>query len=414
MIIFYHLFLWFYRAGIFLVSFFNPKARSFIKGRVNILNKVRDELSDVDGKVVWMHCASLGEFEQGKPVMKRLMAEDPSVVPVISFFSPSGYEIVKKKKEFEYIYYLPVDSYLNARQWMNIVKPSLVLWVKYEYWYFYLTAIKRKNVPLLMVSGIYRRNQVFFKWYGGLYRKMLGSFTHFFVQNISSKRYLSTLISKEKISVSGDTRCDRVIEIAQQFQPIESIDRFVSGHKTIVCGSTWEGDEAVWVHYINTRPEIRFIVAPHEISRENIMSLKKKFTSSISYTEWTTLPAAADANCLIIDNIGMLSKLYHYADVTYVGGGFSGNGLHNILEAAVYGKPVLFGPAISKNFEASELIIAGGGIMVSTALELEEVVEELIKNPDLAENKGRSAAKYIFDNAGASETIVRFITEKTI
>lgn len=416
LIIFYHIFLWLYRAGIFAVSFFNPKARLFIKGRVHVAGRARKDLKGVQGKIVWMHCASLGEFEQGKPVLKRLMEADRTLVPVITFFSPSGYEIIKRKNEFPYIYYLPMDSFLNAQQWVGIVKPSLVLWVKYEYWYFYLMAIRKKNIPLVMVSGIYRRNQAFFKWYGSLHRKMLSAFSHFFVQNTSSKRYLSTLTAKDKITVTGDTRCDRVIEIAGQFEPIEPIDRFASAHKVVVCGSTWEGDEEVWLHFIHSRPDIRFIVAPHDIGADNITAVSKKIRNSITYSQWirpdSVLPD--NGNCLIIDNIGMLAKLYSYADVTYVGGGFSGNGLHNILEAAVWGKPVIFGPAMHKNFEAYELIDSGGGISVNTALELEEVVTRLLSDDPLRTQKGRQARQYVYSNAGASERIVRYICDNLL
>ncbi len=375
-------------------------------------------MKPVKGRVVWMHCASLGEFEQGKPVLKKIMENYPDVVPVISFFSPSGYEIIKKKNEFPHIFYLPLDSFVNATQWMKFVKPSLVLWVKYEYWHFYLHAIRRKKVPLLMISGIYRRNQTFFRWYGGLYRKMLEAFTHFFVQNDSSRRFLSLLIDKRKITVSGDTRCDRVIEIARNFTPIPAIEKFVENRRVVVCGSTWEADEAIWVHFVNTHPEIRFIIAPHEIHKENISHIKNSFKNSITFTEWisgSNNPSAGNhepPNCLIIDNIGMLSRLYYYADVTYVGGGFGDNGLHNILEAAVYGKPVIFGPVIYKNFEADELIQAGGGISVATALDLEKTLEELLSNPLLLERKGNAAGDYVLKSSGATQIISDYIAKK--
>lgn len=375
-------------------------------------------MKPVKGRVVWMHCASLGEFEQGKPVLKKIMENYPDVVPVISFFSPSGYEIIKKKNEFPHIFYLPLDSFVNATQWMKFVKPSLVLWVKYEYWHFYLHAIRRKKVPLLMISGIYRRNQTFFRWYGGLYRKMLEAFTHFFVQNDSSRRFLSLLIDKRKITVSGDTRCDRVIEIARNFTPIPAIEKFVENRRVVVCGSTWEADEAIWVHFVNTHPEIRFIIAPHEIHKENISHIKNSFKNSITFTEWisgSNNPSAGNhepSNCLIIDNIGMLSRLYYYADVTYVGGGFGDNGLHNILEAAVYGKPVIFGPVIYKNFEADELIQAGGGISVATALDLEKTLEELLSDPLFLERKGKAAGDYVLKSSGATQIISDYIAKK--
>ncbi len=409
MIIFYHLFLWLYRGGVFALSFFNPKARLWIKGRVNVFSKLKKDLKSVQGKIVWMHCASLGEFEQGKPVLKRILKEYPGTIPVISFFSPSGYEIIKKKNEFQYIYYLPLDSVVNAYRWLHITKPSLVIWVKYEYWYFYLKAIQKRNIPLLMVSGVYVRNQPFFKWYGSLYRKMLPAFTHFFVQNNSSGRYLSTLVENSKITVSGDTRCDRVIEIAEKFTPITAIDRFCGNNKVIVCGSTWEADEAIWTHYVKSHPEIRFIIAPHEIDEENIRFVNGEFHNSITYSEWEKRQDATDFNCLIIDNIGMLSQLYHYADITYVGGGFGDNGLHNILEAAVYGKPVLFGPVLYKNFEAEEMISEGGAAVVESAVELEDIVNRLLKNAEELKEMSEAAKNYIYKNAGATDKIIAFI-----
>lgn len=415
MIIFYYIFLWLYRAGIYLASFFNAKARLWIKGRILIFPKIKRDLKGINGPIVWMHAASLGEYEQGKPVLKNLITENPELTPVISFFSPSGYEIIKKKSEFPFVYYLPMDSVLNVQQWMNIVDPSLVLWVKYEYWYFYLKAIQKRKIPLLMISGIYRRNQPFFKWYGSLYRNMLKAFTHFFVQNDSSRRFLSTLIAKDQITVTGDTRCDRVIETAENFTPIPLVEQFCAGHKTIVCGSTWEEDEDVWVHYIHKHQEVKFIIAPHEIAPANIRALKTRMKTAVTFTELSENNTSPyEANCLIIDNIGMLSRLYNYADITYVGGGFGDSGLHNILEPAVFGKPVLFGPVFYKNFEAGELIDAGGAISINTALELEKEVDELLNNDSLRQAKGEAAKGYIYKNAGASQKIISYINSEKL
>ncbi|MCO6498237.1 MAG: 3-deoxy-D-manno-octulosonic acid transferase [Chitinophagaceae bacterium] len=403
------------RAGFYLASFFNKKARLWIKGRVLLFPKIKKDLKHVEGRIVWMHAASLGEYEQGKPVLRKILNEHPDITPVISFFSPSGYEVIKKKNEFPHVYYLPLDSLLNVQQWMHLVRPSLVLWVKYEYWYFFLKGIQKRNIPLIMVSGIYRRNQPFFKWYGGLYREMLDAFTHFFVQNDSSRRYLSTLVDKSRISMSGDTRCDRVIEIAEGFAPIPTIEKFCRNKTIIVCGSTWEEDEEVWAHYINKNKDIRFIVAPHEIDSSHIRNVKERFTNSIAYSELRDGKEAPDEiNCLVIDNIGMLSKLYHYADITYVGGGFGDSGLHNILEAAVYGKPVIFGPVFYKNFEAEEMIDTGGAITITTALELEHTVDNLLSNKDLLNKTGNAARTYIYKNAGAADKIVCYIREQKL
>lgn len=363
-----------------------------------------------------MHCASLGEFEQGRPVLQKLKEKDPAATVVISFFSPSGYEIVKNNKDFKNLFYLPMDSYQNARKWMNIVNPDLVLWVKYEYWHYYLQEIKRKNIPLLMISGVYRGNQVFFKWYGGFYRKMLDSFTHFFVQNEDSKDILQTIVSPEKITVAGDTRCDRVLDIAKNFKEIPGIQEFCDHHQVVVAGSTWEDDEAEWTHFVRNHPDLRFIIAPHEIDEENLADVKKEFPNSLFFSELLKASPIREfeASCLIIDNIGMLSRLYHYATVTYVGGGFGKNGLHNILEAAVYGKPVIFGPEYDKNFEAGEMIASSGAISIENALELEEVMNHLLENEEELLLRSAAAKNYVYKNAGATGKIISYIMNSKI
>lgn len=420
MILLYHLFLTFYSLGIRFVSIGNKKAKLWIKGRKNFFENLQNTYPANSQKKVWMHAASLGEFEQGRPVLKKIIENYPEVFIVITFFSPSGYEIAKNNKEFKNIYYLPMDSHSNAKKLLSILKPDLILWVKYEYWHYYLQEIKKRNIPLLLISGVYQSNQIFFKWYGNFYRKMLTCFTCFFVQNLSSKKQLQKLITEEKIIVTGDTRCDRVINIAENFTEVDGIKNFCEDKKVIVAGSTWEDDEAEWTHFVRTHPEIKFIIAPHEIDEENLADVKKEFSNSIFYSEWikegqpttdSRQPAIGNwqPNCLIIDNIGMLSRLYHYATITYVGGGFGYNGLHNILEAAVYGKPVIFGPEYEKNFEAEELIDCGGAISIDNALELEKIVNNLLNNEDEITSRGVAAKKYIYNNAGASQKIIEYI-----
>ena len=420
MIVFYHLFLIVYKAGIYLVSPWNRKAKLWIKGRRNVFKQLFNLLqSATDSKVIWMHCASLGEFEQGRPVLQETKKEFPGSTIIITFFSPSGYEIVKNNKDFKNVFYLPMDSFFHAKKWMDILNPDLVLWVKYEYWYYYLREIKKRNVPLLMISGVYRSNQIFFKWYGGFYKNMLNCFSHFFLQNEDSKNQLQQIISQEKITVSGDTRCDRVINIAENFIDVPGIKEFCGGHRVIVAGSTWEDDEAEWTHFVKQHPEIKFIIAPHEIDKENLADVQKEFPGSLYYSEWMINQSgindessefvSPDTNCLIIDNIGMLSRLYHYATVAYVGGGFGDDGLHNILEAAVYGKPVIFGPHYDKNFEAEEMIDCSGAISINSAIELEKVVNHLLNNQDDLSSRSAAAKKYVYKNAGATDKIIQFI-----
>jgi 3-deoxy-D-manno-octulosonic-acid transferase len=414
-----------YKAGIHVVSFWNKKAKLWISGRRNVFEELQTALSAVPNKkIIWMHSASLGEFEQGRPVLQKIKEAFPDVTIVLTFFSPSGYEIVKNNKDFRNVFYLPMDSSVHAKKWMDILKPTLVLWVKYEYWHYYLQEIKERNIPLLMVSGVYRSNQVFFKWYGGFYKKMLDCFTHFFVQNEDSKEHLQKIIPADKITVSGDTRCDRVINIAETFTDIPGISAFCKNAKVIVAGSTWEDDEAEWTHFVRNYPEIKFIIAPHEIDEENLAEVKKEF-AGIYYSEWLEKGLQAtvekqhttdevEPNCLVIDNIGMLSRLYHYATITYVGGGFGDDGLHNILEAAVYGKPVIFGPEYDKNFEAEEMIDSSGAISIENAIELEKVVNRLINDEEELSSRSAAAKNYVYRNAGASEKILLFIRQNNL
>ncbi|MGN6297556.1 MAG: 3-deoxy-D-manno-octulosonic acid transferase [Ginsengibacter sp.] len=412
MIIFYHLFLWIYKAGIRLVALGNDKAKLWIRGRKGIFNQLQKTVSGFNGeKVIWLHAASLGEFEQGRPVLQKLKDVNSNIKIIVTFFSPSGFEIIKNNKEFPNVFYLPMDSKFHAKKWMNILRPDLVLWVKYEYWHYYLKEIHKRNIPLLMVSGIYRQGQTFFKWYGGFYRKMLIPFTHFFVQNESSKEWLQKLVVAEKITVSGDTRCDRVINIAKNFTDVAGIDNFCDDKKVIVAGSTWEEDEAEWIHYVRSHPEIKFIIAPHEIDKENLHEVQKQFAGSVLYSEWINNFSAEkkETNCLIIDNIGMLSRLYYYATITYVGGGFGDDGLHNILEAAVYGNPVIFGPEYYKNFEAEEMLASSGAITIKNAIELEKTTDRLLNDTAELEKRGKAAQYYVYNNAGASEKIISYI-----
>ena len=423
--ILYNLFLFFYKSGIFIVSFWNQKAKLWISGRKNVLENLQNSIRERDNKkIIWMHCASLGEFEQGQPVLQRIKAEFPEIIFVITFFSPSGYEIVKYNKDFNNVFYLPMDSKLHAQKWMNILKPDLVLWVKYEYWFYYLKEIKVRKIPLLMISGIYRSNQIFFRWYGSLYRNMLNFFSHFFVQNESSKEQLQTIIPTEKITVSGDTRCDRVINIAKEFKEVRGIKEFCGNSRVIVMGSTWEDDEVEWTHFVKHHPEIKFIIAPHEIDPENLSDVKREFEGSVFYSKWIEegrsntddrqLTTNDRPNCIIIDNIGMLSRLYHYATITYVGGGFGDDGLHNILEAAVYGKPVIFGPEYERNFEAEEMIDCSAAISIENALDLEKIVNHLLNNEEELLSRSRAAKEYVYKNAGATDKIILFLIKNNL
>ena len=431
-IIFYHVFLWLYKTGIRLIAPWNRKARAWKEGRKGLFARMSAELGagGGNGPIIWMHCSSLGEFEQGRPVLEGLRREAPGCRIILSFFSPSGYEAKKDYPGADHIFYLPLDSRQHARRFIDLVKPTLVLWVKYDYWYYFLVELKRRNIPLLLISGVFRADQPFFRWYGRLHRYMLECFTYLFVQTESSAKLLSTLGLSENVRVSGDTRFDRVIEIAQGGEPLPAIGQFCGDQAAvIVAGSTWEEDEEELDHYANTHPEIRMLIAPHEIDEERLREVEKLFRYSIRYSQWErNLSTNAGAvriggaepagwpqpNVLIIDNIGMLSRLYKYATIAYVGGGFGDDGVHNVLEAAVYGKPVVYGPVIEKYAEAVELTDCGGGIVIDSALEAESVFNRLLNDPEECRETGEASRNYVYSKKGATEGIIGYITMKKL
>jgi 3-deoxy-D-manno-octulosonic-acid transferase len=403
----YNLFIHLYPFIIKLVSPFNLKAKLWIQGRRNAFERMQERIKPAEN-LIWIHCSSLGEFEQGRPVLEKLKAENGQSKILLTFFSPSGFEVRKDYKGADYIFYLPMDSAENARRFFEIAKPSLIIFVKYEFWNYYLQEAKKRNVPLLLVSGIFRKSQPFFKSYGSFHRRMLSCFTHFFVQNDESVALLRSIGIDENVSLSGDTRFDRVIEIAENFEPINVIDNFCSGHDVIVAGSTWSEDDEELDHYANTRPDVRFIIAPHDISSERLKECRRLYKNSILFSEAHKL-ITENINTIIIDNIGMLSRLYKYATVCYVGGAFGDDGVHNVLEAAVYGKPVMFGPEYEKYFEAIELVETGGGISVNNALELEKELDALLKKDELYITASRAAKGYVYGKQGATQQIVGFI-----
>ncbi|MEO7769117.1 MAG: glycosyltransferase N-terminal domain-containing protein, partial [Ferruginibacter sp.] len=336
-------------------------------------------------------------------------------------------EVMKNYKGADHIFYLPLDGPVNAKKTVDALNPSLVLWVKYEFWYYYLLELKGRNIPVLLISGIFRPGHPFFKWYGGIWRKMLECFSFFFVQNESSADLLATTGILENIIVTGDTRFDRVIDIAEKFEALPVIKQFCGESKVLVAGSTWEDDEAELIHYVTGNPQIKFIIAPHETDADNLKDVKKEFMNAIFYSELlnisnthgnyqptTNNQQPTTPNVLIIDNVGMLSRLYAYGNIAYVGGGFGADGVHNVLEAAVYGKPVIFGPEIEKYAEAVGLVESGGGITIADTLELESVLNELWGNPSLMIDKGKAAKNYVYLNAGASNKIIQLIYEKRL
>jgi 3-deoxy-D-manno-octulosonic-acid transferase len=375
-----------------------------------------------EGKLrVWMHCASLGEFEQGRPIIEKLRSDNPGLVIIISFFSPSGYETKKTYPGADHILYLPEDSERNARLFIDVIQPNVVLWIKYEYWYFYLRELKTRNIPVLLVSAIFNPEQPFFKWHGALYRSMLTCFSKIFVQNQESEKMLEKLGLGKLTMVSGDTRFDRVIEIAGSFERLPQIESFCQTSKVIVAGSTWDEDEEELDHYANSHPEIKFIIAPHEIDEDHLRDIESLVQRCVRYSVWENMLDGIERNelllsknVLLIDNIGMLSRLYYYATITYVGGGFGEDGVHNVLEAAVYGKPVVYGPVIEKYLEAIQLEECGGGITVESAVEAELIFDRLFSNPSEYNKCCESSKNYVYANGGATQKLVQYIYENRL
>ncbi len=413
----YQFFIYFYPIIAKVLSPFNSKARLWVNGRKNIFNQLEKVFANNKHNVLWMHCASLGEFEQGRPIIEQLKKENTHLKILITFFSPSGFEVQKKYALADWVFYLPMDNDTNAKRFYEIVKPSLMLFVKYEFWYFYLQEAKQRQIPLLLVSGIFRDDQVFFKWYGGFYRNMLQCFSYCFVQNQASADLLAR-VGITNISVSGDTRFDRVKEIADHFSPIQLIEDFIGINPVIIAGSTWLEDDKELQHYVKKHPHIKFIIAPHNIQQSRIDECVGLYKNVMLYSDLVNGQRSTvngrQPNILLINNIGLLSKLYHYATICFVGGGFGDEGIHNVLEAAVYGKPVVFGPVYDKYIEAEELIDAGGGFTVDNALKLEAMFNQLLADKTVYNKACNDSSNYVASKVGATATIVNTIYEKRL
>lgn len=413
MVFLYKVFIRLYPFIIHVVSPFNGKAKLWLKGREGVFEKMQEEI-DPAHPLIWIHCSSLGEFEQGRPLIEKIGVNYSSYKILLTFFSPSGYEVRKNYDGADYIFYLPMDSRENAFKFIEAAKPRLVLFIKYEFWYYYLREVKKRNIPLLLISGIFRKTQPFFSKYGSFHRHLLSYFTHFFVQNKESFSLLQTIGFSHNVTISGDTRFDRVIEIAEQFQPISAIEEFCQGSDVIVAGSTWTHDDKSISQYANTNNSVRFVIAPHDISKKRLSECLKLYKNSVLFSTLNTLPLSGKINTIIIDNIGMLSRLYKYAAISYVGGGFGAEGVHNILEAAVYGKPVVFGPVYKKYIEAIELISNGGGISVDNALALASTFNELLKKDQNYFLACKAASDYVYHNKGATRKVLQFIQAKRL
>lgn len=397
--------------GFFLkiVALFSPKIKLFVDGRKNVFTILEEKIKPED-KTIWFHSASLGEYEQGLPVIEKIKEKYPSHRIIVTFFSPSGYEVRKNNNIADVTIYLPLDTKSNARQFLKLVHPELVFFIKYEFWLNYLKELKKLKTPTYLISGIFRDNQMFFKWYGSFYRKALETFTYFFVQNENSKTKIET-IGFRNVIVSGDTRFDRVNTILDRDNSLDFIEAFKNNHPTIVIGSSWPKDEILLNEYINQAPaSVKFIIAPHNIKTEQIENLKNAISKKTVLFSEKENKDLADYTVFIIDTIGLLTKIYSYGTIAYVGGGFGHPGIHNILEPATFGLPIVIGPHYSKFAEAVELVNLGGCITISNKEELKQIFDRLLSDENFLNEKGEICRFFIQNNKGATDTIINAIS----
>ena len=416
----YNIFVFLYPHFAGLLSNNNKKARLWTAGRINLFPRLEAAFAGNSAPVIWVHCSSLGEFEQGRPFMEKLKQDYPAYKVLLTFFSPSGYEIRKDYEQADWVFYLPMDSPSHAKKFYDITNPSIVFFIKYEFWNYYLQEAAKRNIPLMLVSGTFRKSQPFFQWYGSFHRNMLRCFTHLFVQTATDITLLAQIGFQNMVTICGDTRFDRVLTIANQFEPIPLIENFIGNAQVIVAGSTWTEDDEELNHYANTHPEIRFIIAPHDIDDTRLQECLKLYKHAVLFSEiaenfsTSGYTNSQDKNVLIIDNIGMLSKLYYYSTLSFIGGGFGDEGVHNVLEAAVYNKPLLFGPVYEKYLEAVDLIEQQGAVSVENALELEKELNQLLNNNEWYQTMAANAGSYVQSKSGATQILMNYIQENRL
>ena len=404
---FYRISLQCYYLAILIASAFNKKAKLWIEGRNSKNYPERNQFE----KSIWIHVASLGEYEQARPIIDELQSKYPKKPIVVTFFSPSGYEVIKKKNTAHEIYYLPLDSPSNADFIVKYINPELVIFVKYEFWYYTLKMLKTKNIPVVLVSAIFRKQQPFFKAHGVFFQEMLRCFNYIFVQEHLSLEMLKS-IHISNASVCGDTRFDRVIKTAKSQYEVPYLKEFQNKKEIFVFGSTWQADEAIAIEFINSIckefPDYKFIIAPHVILSENIKALKNKLNAETICYSSLTAENAPNYRILIIDNIGMLLKIYRYAEIAYIGGGFN-NGIHNILEAAVFGIPVVFGPKFTKFKEACDLKELGVAFTINNAYDLETTFRKIINNEPFKIHCQKELSIYFDENSGSTKKVMTYI-----
>ena len=407
----YNLIIYLYQFGIIVASLFNEKVRKMWRGERQAIRVLREKV-DPNAKYVWFHAASLGEFEQGRPLMEQLRREHPEYKILLTFFSPSGYEVRKDYEGADIICYLPLDTIINARRFLRTIRPVMAFFIKYEFWYNYLHILSHRGVPVYSVSSIFRPGQVFFRWYGRQYSHVLRCFTHFYVQNEVSRELLAT-IGITDVTVVGDTRFDRVLQIKAAAKQLPIVEQFKGSSKCFVAGSSWQPDEEIFIPFFNEHQDWKLIIAPHVISEDHLQQIEKllagrtviRYTAVANSSLSTSSSPLHDANVLIIDCFGLLSSIYHYADVTYVGGGF-GVGIHNTLEAAVWDVPVIFGPNNERFQEAQGLKACGGGLEIHSADDFRNIMHRFISEPATMKEAGRQSGLYVERMTGATRKIL--------
>lgn len=404
----YNVIIYLIQVGVAIASLFSDKVRKMWRGEQESFRILREKINPAD-RYIWFHAASLGEFEQGRPLMEEVRRQHPEYKILLTFFSPSGYEVRKDYKGADVICYLPIDTIGNARKFLRIVRPVMAFFIKYEFWYNFLHVLKHRGIPTYSVSSIFRPEQIFFKWYGWRYSRVLTCFTRFFVQNEESQRLLAS-IGITDVDVVGDTRFDRVLQIKEAARRLPIIDAFVGGDADVkapvfVAGSSWQPDEEIFIPYFNEHRQWKLIIAPHVIGEDHLRQITDMLQmKTVRYTQ-TNEQEAAEADCLIIDCFGLLSSAYHYGDVAYVGGGF-GVGIHNVLEAAVWDMPVIFGPNNQRFSEAQGLKRAEGGFEIHTPEDFEELITRFADDAEYRKNCGDRAGAFVAQMTGATTKIL--------
>ena len=403
----YNLAMYILELGVKLAALFSEKPAKMVKGHREVFDLLKSKV-DPKAQYIWFHAASLGEFEQGRPLIERIRKEYPQYKILQTFFSPSGYEVRKNYDGADIVCYLPIDTPSNVKKFIDLVNPCMVFFVKYEFWHNYLNALYQKGIPTYSVSSIFRPNQIFFRWYGKSYQQVLKTFAHFFVQNEESKQLLAG-IGVKNTTVVGDTRFDRVLDICAAAKKLPLVQKFKGDALTFVAGSSWGPDEDIFIKYFNAHPEMKLIIAPHVVNDGHLKEIESKLQrSSIRYTQ-ATEENVGKADCLIIDCYGLLSSIYRYGEISYIGGGF-GVGIHNVLEAAVYGIPVIFGPNNKKFREAQHLLANKGGFEIHGYDDFEQLMNKFLTDEAYLKQSGKAAGDYVKGNAGAMELILKNIT----